>query len=76
MEKIKWNDLTAGQKIKGIALIKEHEQFILKDDKGVEVVESDDQFIVRIAQEWLFELAIGLHRNKKGTEARNAAVSL
>lgn len=76
MAKRKWSDLNANQKTRGVALIKTHEQFILKDDNGIPLPESDSDLIRRIADEWLHELALSLHKNEKANEAREAANDL
>lgn len=76
MVKRKWSDLTASQKSKGVALIKEHSQFILKDEDDKPVAETDSNFIRRIADEWLYELALGLHRTKEALKARDLANDL
>lgn len=76
MIKRKWTELTAAQKTKGLLLIKEHSQFILKDDDDKPVAETDSDFIKRIADEWLYEMALGLHKTKQALNARKAANDL
>ena len=73
MAKKKWSELNPSQKTKGIALIKEHEQFFLKDDNGEVIVETDDIFTARIQDEWLHDVADGLVKAKGAIEGRKAA---
>jgi len=72
----KWSDLTANQKSKGIAILRQEPNFILRDEDNEVIEETDIAFIKRISEEWLYGMALGLHKNKQAREAREAVTDL
>ncbi len=76
MIKKRWSDLTVNQKAKGIALIREQTDFLLNDEDGNVIDETDQVFLKRLSEEHFYELAIGLYRNKEARKVRESITDL
>jgi len=72
----RWSDLTAAQKTKGATILKAESNFRITDEDGELIDETDTVFVKRISEEWVYNMALRLHKRNESEKTRNDITSL